>query len=119
MFGWLFGGSKAADGVVDGIKKGIDALVFTDEEKSQANKTGMELFIKYQEATQPQNLARRLIALLIVGLFVCLVVSGVVCYKLDKQYSEFIFMVLVDVVVNPTMLIIGFYFLKRLNIGKS
>lgn len=119
MFGWLFGGSDAAASTVDGIKKGFDALVFTDEEKASANQAGMELFIKYQEATQPQNVARRFIALLIVGLFVCLVVAGVVCFKFDKQYSEFIFNVLADIVVNPTMLIIGFYFIKRFNIGKT
>ena len=66
--------------------------------------------IKYLEATQPQNLARRLIAIVIVLLWAVLVLAGVGVYKFDPAYSQFIFDILADVVMNPFLMIMGFYF---------
>lgn len=113
MLGWLFGGSENSGKIIDGIKQGADALVFTDEEKARSNEKFLDLYIRYQEATQPQNIARRLIALMIVGLFVFLVLLMIAMYQLNQPFAEFVFEILTDVVVNPTMVIITFYFLKR------
>ena len=66
LVGFFTGGSKTADSVIDGVKRAGDMLVFTDEEKSLTNQKGMELFIKYQEATLPQNVTRRMIAIVVV-----------------------------------------------------
>jgi len=114
MFGWLFGGSKAADDAVSGIKSGLDKIVFTAEEKADANRAALELFIEYQRATQPQNLARRLIALMLVGLFCVLVLGAAAAWKFDTEYSKFLLQLLTDVVMTPVGVIIGFYFLKHI-----
>jgi len=114
MFGWLFGGSKAADKTVNSISNGLDKLVYTDEEKGDAHRAGVELFIEYQRATQPQNLARRLIALILVGLFAALVLLVASVWPFNKEYAKFVFTLLTDVVVTPVGIIIAFYFVRSL-----
>lgn len=67
FLGKLFGTDKGIDSVVNGVTRGLDALVYTDEEKandaaadrSQARK----MVIEWMGNTQGQNLARRFIAL--------------------------------------------------------
>lgn len=89
------------------VFKGIDAAWFTAEEKS-------EFFLKYLAATQPQNLARRLIAFMVVTLWAFLVLVAVGVYKLDSAYSVFVFDTLKDNVNTPFSIIIGFYFASHL-----
>lgn len=114
MFGWLFGGSKAADKTVDSISNGIDKMFYTDEEKADANKEAFKLFIEYQKATQPQNLARRLIALIIIGLFALLTLIVVVAWPLNPDYSDFILGVLSRNVLPLAVVVVSFYFYKRI-----
>lgn len=71
--GKIFGTEKALTSIVDNVSKGLDALVYTDEEragdaaKDRADARGM--VIKWMESTKGQNLARRLIALSIVAVW--------------------------------------------------
>ena len=106
----IFGSSKNTTTIVDGAVKGLDALVFTDEEKAHTRAQAAEWFLRYLQATQPQNLARRLIALIIAALWAVLVLLGVAMWKLDELYADFIFEVLRDVVMNPFLMVMGFYF---------
>lgn len=106
----IFGSGKNTEKIVDGAVRGLDALVFTNEEKAEYRAKGAEWFLKYLEATQPQNLARRLIAIIIVSLWSLVVIAGCIAWPFNKTYAEFIFQVLVDVVMNPFMLVMGFYF---------
>lgn len=73
FIGKLFGTEKALLGIVDGVTKGLDALVYTDEEKAgDAAKDRSEaraMVVQWMAATQGQNLARRLIALSITGVW--------------------------------------------------
>ena len=72
MFGFLgrlFGSNEAVNKGVDAITSGIDKLFYTEEEKAEASlvlrqKAG-ELLIDWMAATQGQNIARRLLAVLI------------------------------------------------------
>ena len=70
----IFGTEKALEGVVSGVSKGLDALVYTDEEKAQAaaedRSEARKMVVGWMEATQGQNLARRLIALIVTGIWV-------------------------------------------------
>ena len=43
IFKRIFGGSKAGDEAVKGISKGLDALIFTKEEKATYNKEAFQL----------------------------------------------------------------------------
>ena len=118
----FFTGNKTADSVIDGVKRATDMLIFTDEEKSITNQKSMELFIKYQEATLPQNVTRRMIAIVVVALW-CLAVlitmllggSGILLHiETLSKTSEYYYKFMQDVINVPFGIIVGFYFLKRI-----
>jgi len=86
MFGFLgkvFGTDKALGAVVDGVTNGLDALVYTDEEKANdaaADRSeARKMVVAWMAATQGQNLARRLIALSITGVWLGMYLLGVLC----------------------------------------
>jgi len=122
IVGFFTGGSKTADTVMDSVKRAGDMLVFTDEEKSITNQKGMELFIKYQEATLPQNVTRRVMAIVIVVLWAFVVVLTILVglvgiigdFANVTNASTFVYGVLKDVITIPFGAIVGFYFLKRM-----
>lgn len=109
----LFGSDKQLDKLTTGAVNGLDKMFFTNEEKAEANQKLSEWYLKYLEATQPQNLARRLIALIVSSLWAFLIIFGVLLYKLDPAWSAFVFSTLNNVVNNPFMIIVGFYFLTH------
>ena len=73
FWGRLFGTDEALSGVVTSVTKGLDALVYTDEEKAVAaakdRSEARSMLVGWMEATQGQNLARRLISLAITGVW--------------------------------------------------
>lgn len=119
ILGAIFGSSKNTETIVDGAVAGMDKLVFTNEERAEANDKLNAWYIEYLQATQPQNLARRLIAMMVVGLWTATVVFGMIAKTvelflgLDDQLSTFIYDVLLNVIMNPFLMIMGFYFLKH------
>lgn len=109
----LFGMEDAATAAVEGVKKGIDALVFTDQEQADVNGKLFELYVKYQEATLPQNVARRVVAFAVVGVWVPFaVITGI------GMVGDFAFkdgaLKFMDEINDPFMLVMGFYFVKRM-----
>lgn len=110
IFGAIFGSRKNTETVVDGAVNGLDKMFFTKEEQAEHALKAGDWFLRYLEATQPQNLARRLIAVIIVLLWAILIVAGVSLYKIDPGYSDYIFNILADVVMNPFLMVMGFYF---------
>ena len=109
----LLGDTTVVNDVVKGSIAGIDAAIYTKEEKARAAQQMLEFRLKYMEATNPQNVARRLIALIIVGLWAVLVLLAVATHALSAEYSAFVFRVLDEVVNQPASIIIGFYFLAH------
>ena len=73
FWGKIFGTEKALNSVVEGVTSGLDALVYTDEEKATdaANdrKQARQAVIDWMTATQGQNLARRVIALTVTAMW--------------------------------------------------
>lgn len=69
FFGKLFGTDKAIEKSIDTVANGIDKLIYTSEEKADAaaedRSEGRKMLIRWMESTQGQNLARRLLALVI------------------------------------------------------
>ena len=110
----IFGSSKNTETIVDGAVSGLDKIFFTSEEKAEANQKLGEWYLKYLAATQPQNLARRFIALIVVVLWALLILSAVALYRFDTGYSMFIFDTLNENVNTPFSIIIGFYFAAHL-----
>ncbi len=109
----IFSRPKDASTIIDGAVKGLDKMFFTKEERADANQKLSEWYLKYLAATQSQNLARRFIAMLVVGLWVLLVISGVAIRSISVEYSEYIFKVLTEIVMQPFSIIIGFFFLAH------
>ena len=79
----LFAGPDTAAKLVQAGIDGIDAAVWTKEEKAG-------WVVKYMEATQAQNLARRLIACMVFAVFLFLLIVATVAWPLIPEYSEFI-----------------------------
>jgi hypothetical protein len=117
LLSWITGESKAAEKAIDGVTNGLDAMFFTDEEKSVANQKVLDFKLKWAQATSGQNLARRYISLLVVALWVLLVVLTVFLKLIGSESSDFVFNILKDIVNNPFMLIIGFYFAAHIARG--
>lgn len=83
FFGKLFGTEKALGGIVDGVTNGLDALVYTDEERAgdaaKDRSEARQMVVQWMASTQGQNLARRLIALAITGTWLGMYLLSVVC----------------------------------------
>lgn len=74
VLGKLFGTDKALTSIVDNTSKAIDKLVYTSEEKAEDQARSVtearQMVIGWMAATQGQNLARRLIALIVTLIWV-------------------------------------------------
>jgi hypothetical protein len=65
------GGSKAVETLADGLVKGADALILTEEERLNYNKQAGELWLEVQRVTANENTersrSRRYLAIMIMG----------------------------------------------------
>ena len=80
LFGKIFGSTKALTTIVEGTAHALDALVYTDEERAtdaaRQREKARDQVVAFMAATSGQNIARRLIALVIIGIWSgCYVVS--------------------------------------------
>jgi len=114
MLGWLFGNSKAAEKAVDGIYDGLDAMVFTDEERSVANQKVLDFKIEYAKHTQNQSVSRRIITVAVAAMWagVCIATLAAKALGLDA-YADYAFKFLSEVIMQPFGIIVGFYFLAH------
>ena len=122
FWGKLFGTEKALNAVVDGVSNGLDALVYTDEEKAQAaaeNRTeARKMVVEWMRTTQGQNLARRLLALSITAVwlfqYILAQVANVISVWSDKSeqwQAMAAYMIIGASAMNSAvMLILAFYF---------
>ncbi len=94
IFKWFASGSKAAEQVLGGAMKGIDAIVYTDEEKAAAKQKLLDNWLELQKAlgeeTTVRSVTRRILAVLIVVPFVMLILAAAVVYKFDMEYAKFL-----------------------------
>ena len=111
----LFSSNKSVDTAVNGVVNGIDALFFTDEEKSRASMEGLKLQIEMAKALGPSNIARRVIAISVTGLwcFHVLLATGLQLAGFEDQ-AAFIFLVVKNTLNIPFVVVISFYFAKRM-----
>ena len=111
IFKTIFAGPETARKVLDAGLSGIDQAWFTGQEKAA-------WFLKYLSATQPQNLARRVIAFGIVGLWMFLVILAVLIGLVfgieEGARSLFVFSVIKELVQIPFLGIMAFYFATHL-----
>lgn len=122
FWGKLFGTDAAISSVIDNVSSGLDKLVYTDEEKADAaakeRSEARQMVVGWMAATQGQNLARRLIALSITGVWlldiVLAQVAGAVAIFVDESAKiEELAKFMMDGAMqmnNAVMLILAFYF---------
>ena len=95
IFSKLFSsGPDAAGRVLDAGIRGLDALVFTDEEKNAAKQKLSDTWLETQKVLQAEtsirSVTRRIIAFTIIFAFTALILTSAIVYKLDKDYSAFL-----------------------------
>lgn len=126
MFSWLgklFGTDKAAESLVNNISSGLDKLVYTDQEKSADHaKTvteGRQVLLKWLDSTSGSNLARRLIALVVTGIWalqyaVSMILLALVPwadeYAIQMKASAYSLQGSGESVSSAMALVLGFYF---------
>ncbi len=132
--GKIFGTDKALTSMVDGVKSGLDKLVYTGQEKAEdvakAVTEARAMLVAWMDATKGQNIARRIIALSIVFTWLaqymsmCLLSVASVWFDLTRvikvNEKEIIIDPLIqsaniiggfaDKMSGAVMLILGFYF---------
>ena len=122
FWGKLFGSDEALKSVVDNVASGLDALLYTEEEKAndgaKERSEARQMVVGWMAATQGQNLARRLIALSISGVWLLSIIGekivGAIAVFADDPEK---LTKLADVMSegtremsSPVMLILAFYF---------
>ena len=122
ILGKMFGTDKAISSVVDGVSSGIDKLIYTDEEKAEdiakSRSEARSMVIDWMRTTSGQNLARRLIALIVTGVWVTQYVMAMafsmasVWVENADKYTESATIMgnYAEQMNGAMMLILGFYF---------
>jgi hypothetical protein len=122
FLGRLFGSDKAADTIIEKTSKAIDAIVYTDQEKAEdfakSRTEARGMLIAWLQATQGQNLARRLLAMLIAAVWLVQylgswALSIVSIWSTDPDRIRQAATITGDYASSMTgamMLILGFYF---------
>ena len=123
LFGKLFGTEKALDSVVKSAAAGLDSLIYTDQEKAEAaaqqRTEARQMVVAWMQATQGQNLARRLIALCITAVWLAMyllaALASVLAVWVGGKEAEFHASAKIarelSADMNPAvMLILAFYF---------
>ncbi|MEW8027836.1 MAG: hypothetical protein AB2806_08865 [Candidatus Thiodiazotropha sp.] len=107
----LFAAPEVLSKGTDAVIKAGDAIVFTEEEKSRANLMTLEWVLKYHEASKGSNLARRLLAIMVVGVFLFLILVVAALYMIGADLMAAKLFGLVSNTLDwPVTTIIAFYF---------
>lgn len=122
LLGRLFGADKAAGNIIDHASNAIDKLVYTSQEKAEdqakAAAEARGMVIEWLRSTQGQNLARRLIALVVTAVWVsqylmAMTLSVVAVWVGSPDQYKASAKIIGDYAENMNgamMLILGFYF---------
>ena len=82
ILGTLFGGPAAGKEIISQVGNAFDELIHTDqeeaEEKAQARREGYSVFMSWLESTSGSRIARRIIALTVVGIWALLFIMAII-----------------------------------------
>lgn len=114
LLGSIFGSSRAFNKTLDNIAGTVDRFVYTDQEKAVHNQEVrakmMDASTAYLESTKGQNLARRLIAVSVVVVWLAAVVLSAVLAALGLYTEAEIIHGIIAEVSTEIMVVFGFYF---------
>jgi len=102
-----------ADKIVDKSMSGIDALIFTEEERSNMAITRMTVWLEVQKTLAEENsirsITRRIVTILLLGLFAWLLIGSAVLFPYNREWSDFL-LSLARELSNLVLIIAVFYF---------
>lgn len=111
LFDRIFGSPGTVEKAVDGVIKGVDAMFFTEEEKSRANLALLDAKIEFYRATQGSRLARRVIAFMVVGTWLAMILFGLLMHAIgNTSIADHAYNVATETLGTPVAIVIGFYF---------
>ena len=122
FLGRLFSSPKAIKQVASTTRSALDSLVYTDQEKAhdaaKDRAASRQYIIKWLEATQGQNLARRTIAMSILSLWLLTFFAAIMCSiaavwvtdSTQLRESAAILLSFAGEMSTEMALIMGFYF---------
>ena len=120
ILGRIFGSPKAVGQVIKAARDGIDALAYTSEEKAtdaaKERAAARGMVVEWMEATKGQNLARRMLALMVVGVWLLAGLAGLaigVGYAIktgEWQLASGLIMEYAEGMGVEVVMIISFYF---------
>jgi hypothetical protein len=110
----LFVSPEVVSDMARSAVKGLDDIVYTEQEKAEKTQAAQQLYAEMWMAAVPSALSRRLIAVIMVAVWAFLIIAGVLFYAFGlRDPAEFTFKVLAEVVQQPMNIVVGFYFLKQ------
>jgi len=123
FWGKVFGTDEAITSTIGAVRDGLDSLVYTNEEKAndaaKERSEARSMLVQWMEATQGQNLARRVISLAITGVWllqyiVAQIASSIAIFWTTKagelnQLAK-VQMDSAEAMSSAVMLILAFYF---------
>jgi hypothetical protein len=94
--------------------KGLDDIVYTDQERAEKTEVAQNLYARLWEAAVPSAISRRVIASFIVLVWAIITITTLAFIGVgwDEKASKSIEL-LETVVVQPMNIVVGFYFLKQ------
>lgn len=114
FLGRLFSSPKVVADTAKSAIRGLDDLVYTDQERDERTERAQEIYRAMWMAAVPSALSRRLIACMFVFTYCALILAGVAMHALGLEASaDYTFQMLHEVLMNPVNIIVGFYFLKQ------
>lgn len=121
LFSFLSSNKKTVDKVVDGAISGIDKIFYTNEEKADARRKLAEGVQEFVKSTLDENTARsrtrRVIAIMIMGVFLILIIAAAVAYPFDEAYSNFLFEIVGD--MSTFALMVAAFFFGAHMLGRN
>ena len=88
------GGSSTAGKILDAGIRGIDALVYTDEEKAEMMKKLGDQWIETQKVLLGESsiraVTRRILAIMVMASFTFLVLLAAGVYLINQEYAKFL-----------------------------
>ena len=110
MFKRLFSSADTVSKTVDAVIRSGDAMFFTEEEKSVAAQKRLDWLLKFHEKSSGSNLARRLLAVMMVGVFLALVLVTAGMIYFEHPQIDPMKAFISDTLVQPVSVITVFYF---------
>lgn len=115
FFARLFSSPKTVEETAKSAVRGLDSIVYTEQEKAEKTQAAQTLYAKLWEAAVPSAISRRLIAVILVFTYAFVALMAIFMYAVGLiPAAKFALEVLVTLLLQPVNVIVGFYFLKQI-----